>query len=164
MSKPTQTLLVNGRKVTTCAEPTTRLLDFLRDELGLTGTKEGCGGGECGACTVIVDGSPVCSCLMLLGSAAGKEVLTVEGLHGEDGGLHPVQQAFVDHAAVQCGFCTPGLLMNATAYLESGDPKDPQSVRHALAGNLCRCTGYAKILDAVEQASRALPAQGKEVQ
>lgn len=150
-------LTVNGRAVTTESDPTTRLLDFLRVELGLTGTKEGCGGGECGACTVLVDGAPICSCLMILGSAADREVVTVEGLGGKEGALHPVQQALVDQGAVQCGYCTPGLVLNVTAFLQSGDPREEPDVRRAISGNLCRCTGYAKILDAVSQAAESYP-------
>ena len=157
MTKASITLTVNGRRVSTEADPTTRLLDFLRVELGLTGTKDGCGGGDCGACTVLVEGSPSCSCLMILGSAADREVLTIEGLHGEEGALHPVQQAFVDQGAVQCGYCTPGLIMNVTAFLESGEPREEPDVRKAISGNLCRCTGYAKILDAVSQAAESYP-------
>jgi len=145
------TLTVNGRSVTTSAPPTTRLLDFLRDELGLTGTKEGCGSGECGACTVLVDGKPVCTCLMLLGSAEGRAVTTVEGL-GNGETLHPVQQAFVEEGAVQCGFCTPGLVMNVTGVLAEDGPLPEEGIRHAIAGNLCRCTGYAKVVAAVKKA------------
>ena len=130
---------VNGRDVPT-PERARRLLDFLREDLDLTGAKEGCGMGECGACTVLVDGEPVCSCLVLVGQVAGAEVVTAEGL--AERGLHPVQQAFVEAHASQCGFCTPGMIVSAAALL-AGDPQpDEDSVRLALAGNLCRCTGY----------------------
>lgn len=142
-------ITVNGTVHVTDASPTTRLLDFLRDELGLTGTKEGCGGGECGACTVLVDGNPVCSCLMVLGSAAEREVTTIEGLSETPGTLDPIQQAFVDEGAVQCGYCTPGLVMSARALVDRGEPLDDKTVRTALAGNICRCTGYTKVVDAV---------------
>lgn len=154
-------ITVNGQVVETQAPPTTRLLDFLRGELGLTGTKEGCGGGECGACTVLVDGKPICSCLMLLGSAAGHVVTTIEEVHGADGGLHPVQEALVDEAGVQCGFCTPGIVMNLVGVLEEDGPQtDPDAIRHAMAGNLCRCTGYEKIVSAAQVASAALISDG----
>ncbi len=142
-------ITVNGAVHITTAAPTTRLLDFLRNELGLTGAKEGCGGGECGACTVLVDGAPICSCLMILGSAADREVTTIEGLGDAEGGLDPLQQAFVDEGAVQCGYCTPGLVMSARALVDSGRPLDDKVVRTALAGNICRCTGYKKVVDAV---------------
>jgi len=143
------TITVNGVTHTTRAAPTTRLLDFLREELGLTGAKEGCGGGECGACTVLVDGNPICSCLMVLGSAAEREVTTIEGLGDGAGGLDPVQRAFVEEGAVQCGYCTPGLVMSARALVDSGRELNDHVVRTALAGNICRCTGYKKVVDAV---------------
>jgi carbon-monoxide dehydrogenase small subunit len=146
------TLVVNGRPVTPLASPTTRLLDYLRTELGLTGTKEGCGAGECGACTVLLDGRPVNACLVLLGSVAGRTVTTIEGLSDGAGGLHPVQQAFVDAGAVQCGFCTPGAVLTAAAFVDAGNDYSAAAARAALSGNLCRCTGYAKILQAVERA------------
>lgn len=147
------TITVNGVVHITHASPTTRLLDFLREELGLTGAKEGCGGGECGACTVLVDGAPICSCLMVLGSAAEREVTTIEGLGDGAGGLDPIQQAFVEEGAVQCGYCTPGLVMSARALVDSGQELSDQVVRTALAGNICRCTGYKKVVDAVLKAA-----------
>ena len=157
---PTLQIQVNGETVETHAAPTLRLLDFLRDELGLTGTKEGCGGGECGACTVLLDGKPVCSCLVLLGSAAGHAVTTVEGVSGPEGELHPVQEALVEEAGVQCGFCTPGIVMNVVGVLaEDGPQTDPDAIRQAIAGNLCRCTGYEKIVSAVQRASEGIAAE-----
>jgi aerobic-type carbon monoxide dehydrogenase small subunit (CoxS/CutS family) len=142
-------LRVNGRDVPT-PERARRLLDFLREDLDLTGAKEGCGMGECGACTVLVDGEPVCSCLVLVGQVADAEVVTAEGL--AERGLHPVQQAFVEAHASQCGFCTPGMIVSAAALL-AGDPQpNEDSVRLALAGNLCRCTGYSTIFKALREA------------
>ena len=127
------------------------LLDLLRDRLGLTGTKRGCDQGECGTCTVLLDGEPVNACLLLAVDAAGRSVLTIEGLARDQ--LHPIQQAFVDSGAVQCGFCTPGMILTAKAFLdralESPDSLSRAHVRQALSGNLCRCTGYQKIVDAV---------------
>ena len=149
------TLKINGeqRQVETAANQT--LLYLLRDDLGLTGTKDGCREGECGACTVLLDGEPVNSCLVLAGQADGREVLTVEGL-AHNGQLHAVQRAFVEAGAVQCGFCTPGVIMAAVALL-SRDPKPSEhQVREALVGNLCRCTGYNKILDAVRLAAEEM--------
>ncbi|MGH8923732.1 MAG: (2Fe-2S)-binding protein [Acidimicrobiia bacterium] len=125
-----------------------RLLDFLRDDLGLTGAKEGCGMGECGACTVLVDGDAVCSCLVLVGQAAEASVITVEGL-GQPDHLHPVQQALIDSHASQCGFCTPGVAMSVVGLLGRNPDPDYDEIRDALAGNLCRCTGYASIFKAV---------------
>jgi aerobic carbon-monoxide dehydrogenase small subunit len=142
-------LTVNGRQVSADVPADRTLLRFLRDDLGLTGTKEGCAEGECGACTVLLDGAPVCSCLMLAVQAGGHAVTTIEGLADAEGRLHPVQQAFIDAGAIQCGFCTPGMILAAAALLEGGPAADPAEVRVALAGNLCRCTGYAKIVDAV---------------
>jgi aerobic-type carbon monoxide dehydrogenase small subunit (CoxS/CutS family) len=140
---------VNGMTVEP-GDPARRLLDFLRDELDLTGAKEGCGMGECGACTVLVDGEPVCSCLVLVGQVAGADVVTAEGLAQQ--GLHPVQRAFVDAHASQCGFCTPGMIVAAAALLaRDPDPAD-EAIRLALAGNLCRCTGYTSIFDALRRA------------
>ncbi|MFH2004956.1 MAG: (2Fe-2S)-binding protein [bacterium] len=154
------TLTVNGTVYRTSAAPTSRLLDYLRDELGLTGAKEGCGSGECGACTVLVDSAPICSCLMILGSAAGREVTTIEGLGDEAGGLDPLQEAFVSVGAVQCGFCTPGLVLSARAFLDRGGEPTDEAIRHAIAGNLCRCTGYTKVVTAIRHAANTTP--GKE--
>ena len=146
---------VNGREVAV-PEPSRRLLDFLREDLDLTGAKEGCGMGECGACTVLVDGEPVCSCLVLCGQVARAEVVTAEGL--AERGLHPVQQAFVEAHASQCGFCTPGMVVASAALLARDPDPDEEAVRVALAGNLCRCTGYAAIFQALrEAASRPSP-------
>ena len=145
-------LKVNGVVWEISARPTARLIDVLRDQMGLTGTKEGCGEGECGACTVIVDGKAVNSCVMLAVQALGKEVLTVEGLDAS-GELDTLQQKFVEHGAVQCGFCTPGMLMSAKALLMANPLPSDQDIRTALAGNLCRCTGYKTIVAAVRAAS-----------
>ncbi len=145
-------LQVNGRPVSRDVDPSMRLLDFLREELHLTGTKEGCGEGECGACTVLLDGRPVNSCLLLSPQADGKTVLTVEGL-SRGGTLHPVQQAFVDKGAVQCGFCTPGFILSAVALLEANPSPNDEEILTALEGNLCRCTGYTKIVEAVRHAA-----------
>ena len=145
-------LTVNGMVHEVEARPTARLLDVLRDQLGLTGTKEGCAEGECGACTVIVDGRAVNSCVMLAVQARGKEVLTVEGL-AQDGELDLLQQKFVEYGAVQCGYCTPGMLMSAKALLMGNPVPSEQDIRIALAGNLCRCTGYTAIVAAVKAAS-----------
>jgi len=144
--------VVNGRRIERDVDPESRLLDVLRETLHLTGTKEGCGEGECGACTVLMDGRAVNSCLVLAPQADGAEILTIEGL--SDGRtLHPIQQAFVETGAVQCGFCTPGFIMATLALLnEVPDPTD-EEILSALEGNLCRCTGYAKILEAVNLAA-----------
>jgi carbon-monoxide dehydrogenase small subunit len=137
---------VNERPVA-LPDPARRLLDFLREDLDLTGAKEGCGMGECGACTVLVDGDPVCSCLVLCGQVADAEVVTAEGL--AERGLHPVQEAFVEAHASQCGFCTPGMIVAAAALLARDPDPGEESVRVALAGNLCRCTGYSAIVRAL---------------
>jgi len=145
------TTTVNDDPAEFLADPRETLLDALRDQLGLTGTKEGCGTGDCGACSVVVDGVLVCSCLMLAAEAEGKKVETIEGMAGEE--LHPLQRQFIEHAALQCGFCTPGILVAAKALLERNpDPTDTE-IRYWLAGNLCRCTGYDKIIRAVQDAA-----------
>ncbi len=133
--------------------PGESLLFVLRERMGLPGSKNACEQGECGSCTVYLDGVPVCACLVAAGQANGREIVTVEGLASEDGGLHPVQQAFIEAGAVQCGFCTPGLLVAAHDLLARDLEPAEADVREALAGNLCRCTGYEKILDAVRLAA-----------
>ncbi len=145
-------LTVNGKPFEREVDTETRLLDLLREDLHLTGTKEGCGEGECGACTVLIDGRPINSCLVLAPQVDGAEILTIEGIADGDQ-LHPIQQAFVEAGAVQCGFCTPGFIMSTYALLrEVRDPTDDE-ILSALEGNLCRCTGYEKIVDAVRLAA-----------
>ena len=152
MTKKHITTTVNGDPAEFLTDPQTTLLDALRDELGLTGSKEGCGSGDCGACSVIVDGRLVCSCLMLAAEAEGRRVETIEGL-AQGGVLHPLQQQFLEHAALQCGFCTPGVLVAAKALLDRNPNPDETEIRYWLAGNLCRCTGYDKIVRAVVDAA-----------
>jgi carbon-monoxide dehydrogenase small subunit len=142
---------LNNERLSVDVAEDMRLLDFLRDELGLTGTKEGCGEGECGACTVIIDGKAVNSCLVLLPEIDGSEVTTIEGL-SKDGELDTIQKAFVDEGAVQCGFCTPGMIMSAKALLDRND----EEIMEAIEGNLCRCTGYYKIIQAIKIAAENL--------
>ncbi len=149
-------LTVNGKKQSLAVKPNDTLLEVVRDYLDLTGSKEGCGEGVCGSCTVLLDGHPVRACLTLALEADGSAVTTVEGLADGDT-LSPLQQSFIDHGAVQCGFCTPGMLMSAKALLDDNPSPDRQKVRQALSGNICRCTGYAKIVDAVEHAARPEP-------
>jgi len=155
MSKIHVTTTVNGDPAEFLADPQTTLLDALRDELGLTGSKEGCGSGDCGACSVIVDGRLVCSCLMLAGEAEGRRIETIEGM-AQGSNLHPLQQKFLEHAALQCGFCTPGLLVASKALLDSNPDPSETEVRYWLAGNLCRCTGYDKVIRAVMDAAAEL--------
>ncbi len=148
-------LTVNGRPYEREVDAETRLLDLLREDLHLTGTKEGCGEGECGACTVLIDGRSVNSCLVLAPQVDGADILTIEGIADRDR-LHPIQQAFVDAGGVQCGFCTPGFIMSTYALLnEVPDPSDDE-IRTALEGNLCRCTGYGKIVEAVRLAAERM--------
>ncbi len=143
-------------------EPQRTLAEVLRETLGLTGTKKSCSEGECGACTVLMDGKPVASCLVLALDARGKEILTIEGL-SEGERLHPVQEAFLKHGAIQCGFCTPGMVMSAKALLDENPNPTPAEVRRAISGNLCRCTGYQQIVDSILAASDAMaPCQGPE--
>lgn len=141
-------LTVNGQTAQVSVAGNETLLDCLRGSLGLTGTKKGCDQGDCGACTVLVDGAPVNSCLMLASEADGKEITTIEGL-SLDGVLHPLQEAFIRHDAVQCGFCTPGMILTAAALLKENPHPSEEEIRRYLQGNLCRCTGYGKIVDAV---------------
>ena len=146
-------LQVNGVMHEVEASPTARLLDVLRGPLGLTGTKEGCGEGECGSCTILLDGLPVNACLVLAGQAEGAEILTVEGLAA--GQLAPLQQCFVDDGGAQCGICTPGMLIAAEALLRRNKAPDDAEIREAIAGNICRCTGYQRIVDAIKHAAVA---------
>jgi aerobic-type carbon monoxide dehydrogenase small subunit (CoxS/CutS family) len=140
---------LNGENVEKSVSPNKRLLDIIREDFGLTGTKEGCGVGECGACTVIVDGRAISSCLMLAGQVQGKEVITIEGIE-KDGELSRLQQNFISHGAIQCGFCTPGLIMSATALLLSNPKPTEIEIKTAISGNLCRCTGYKQIIQAID--------------
>ena len=142
------TLTVNDRDCTVDAPVGTTLLQVLRDHLGLTGTKEGCVEGECGACTVLVDGQPLDSCISLAHASDGRHITTVEGLAGADGRLSGLQQAFLDCGGVQCGFCTPGLLVTLTAFLDTSPELTDDGIARAIAGNICRCTGYAQVVDA----------------
>lgn len=153
-------LKVNGKLYSVTVQPTDYLLDVLRNQLHLTGTKRGCDNGECGACTVLIDGEPVNSCLYLAIRAEGKEILTIEGL-GTEENLHPLQKAFIREGALQCGFCGPGMLMSAKALLDKNPSPSEEEIRHGLSGNLCRCTGYVKIIDAVKAAARDMA--GREV-
>jgi len=155
--------IVNGRQVERETNAETRLLDLLREDLHLTGTKEGCGEGECGACTVLLDGRAVNSCLVLAPQVDGKEVLTIEGLaplsksnQAKGDELHPIQRAFVEKGAVQCGFCTPGFIMSTHALLEENPSPNHEEILSALEGTLCRCTGYTKILEAVRYAAKLM--------
>lgn len=153
MSTHTISITVNERPYQVVVAGNSTLLQLLRDTLGLTGAKDGCAEGDCGACTVILNGRAVKSCLVLAVQAEGASVLTVEGLAGPDGSLHPLQAAFLEAGAVQCGYCTPGMLMAAKALLDANPRPTQQEIRVALSGNLCRCTGYVKVFEAVELAA-----------
>lgn len=149
MAKILVTFTVNGQPQEVLVQPWQMLLSALRDDLGLTGTKEGCSNGNCGACTVILNGRAIDSCLMLAAEAEGHEIITVEGL-AQNGTLDPLQEAFITHGALQCGFCTPGILMSARAFLNVNPHPTEREIRLAIAGNLCRCTGYDKIVRAIQ--------------
>jgi carbon-monoxide dehydrogenase small subunit len=151
--------IVNGEAVEVLVQPYVTLLDALREDLNLTGPKEGCGTGDCGACTVHLDGQPVASCLMLAMQARGRQVRTIEGLGGADA-LHPLQEAFVRLGVPQCGFCIPGVLMAAAAVLAENPRPSQEEIRYGIAGNLCRCTGYTKMLAAITEVAGTLSARG----
>lgn len=148
-------LTVNDEPCTAEVDPRTLLADFLRDELGLTGTHVGCATGNCGACTVVLDGLTVKACTVLAGDVSGSHVTTIEGVNGSDG-LHPIQEAFVARHALQCGFCTPGMVLSVRRLLEENPNPSEADIRHGIAGNLCRCTGYASIVAAVQDAAATL--------
>ena len=155
MSKVHVQTTINGEAVEYLCEPQSSLLDVLREDLGKQGTKEGCATGDCGACSVLLDGRLVCACLVLGVEAEGKSLTTIEGIATE-AGLHPIQQKFLDHAALQCGICTPGFIVATKALLDKNPNPDEQTIRYWLAGNLCRCTGYDKIVRAVQAAAEEL--------
>ncbi|GAI78006.1 unnamed protein product [marine sediment metagenome] len=155
MSKLTIGFIINGQKKIIETTPSTRLLDLIRDDLHLTGTKEGCGKGECGACTVIMNGELVASCLILAPQTDGAVITTIEGI-GDNEYLDPVQEAFIETGAVQCGFCTPGMILAAKKLLEENPHPDEEEIKRGISGNLCRCTGYQKIFDAIKLAANRL--------
>ena len=155
MRKQLANFIINGREYETAIEPRMTLVEVLRDELDLTGTKCSCAVGECGACTVLIDGKPQLSCLTLAINAREKSILTIEGLV-EGNRLHPIQKAFIDYGAIQCGFCTPGMILMTKALLDENPKPTKEEVKEALAGNLCRCTGYTKIIEAVLAAAETM--------
>ena len=161
MKKIRLSFTVNGEVVELLTAPNRTLLQVLREDLRLTGAKHGCGVGDCGSCTVILDGRPVNSCLVLAGQVEGREVNTIEGLADGDK-LHPIQQSFVDKGAIQCGFCSPGMILSAKSLLEKKKRPSEKEIRQTLSGNLCRCTGYQKIVEAVGDAARKMDGQGRK--
>jgi carbon-monoxide dehydrogenase small subunit len=150
-------LTVNGDDHMLVVEPNELLINVLRNELGLTGAKYGCGTGQCGACTVLIDGEPVLSCITLAIACDGKEITTIEGITGPDGGLHPIQEEFLNENAVQCGFCTPGMILIAGDLLQRNPHPTEDEIRHHIKGNICRCTGYNGIVRAIQNAAARLP-------
>lgn len=155
------TFTLNGREARAAVQPQDTLLHVLREQFGLLGTKEACKEGECGACTVLIDGDTVASCIYPAHKAAGRSVLTIEGLKRQDGSLHPIQQAFIDAGAVQCGYCTPGMVLSAKALLDREPTPTEEQIKHAMSGNLCRCTGYTRIIQAVKLAAERLREDGE---
>lgn len=162
MKKITVNFTLNGQPVSVETVPHRRLLDLLREDLRLTGTKEGCAVGECGACTVILDGKAVTSCLVLAAAVEGRSVVTIEGV-GENGKLDPIQEAILRNHALQCGFCTPGFIMSAKALLDENPDATMEEIRRAISGNLCRCTGYEQLTVAIYEAAQELKAAGKGI-
>src|SRR3990170_4576938 len=154
MQKKLIELKINGDLHEVAIDPRRTLVEVLSEDLDLTGTKESCGDGDCGACTVLMDGKPVNGCLVLALEAQGKEIITIEGI-AKNGHLHPVQQAFIDHFAIQCGFCTPGMIISSVSLLKRNPHPTEDEVRRAIAGNLCRCTGYVKIVEAILATAQA---------
>jgi carbon-monoxide dehydrogenase small subunit len=154
-------LIVNGESFEVIVRPNELLVDVIRDKIGLTGTKKGCGEGDCGACTVLMESKPILSCLTLAISCQGKHIETIEGL-AKDGVLHPLQQAFVEKGAIQCGYCTPGMILSAKALLGKTPNPDPEDIRNEMVGNLCRCTGYKKIMEAIIEAGQGAHEEGPE--
>jgi len=148
-------LIANGETYEVMVKPSETLQDVLRDKLGLTGTKEGCDTGKCGACTVLIDGQAIRSCLTLAVSARDRKITTIEGL-AEGDKLHPLQQAFIEYGAIQCGFCTPGMILTAKAFLDENPTPTEEEVKEAIAGNICRCTGYSSIIEAIQAATVAI--------
>jgi carbon-monoxide dehydrogenase small subunit len=146
-------LIVNEQEYEVFIEPHKTLLDVLRDDLGLTGTKRGCDSGQCGACTVLVDGEPILSCITLACEVDGRTIQTIEGV-AKDGELHPLQKAFLQYGAVQCGFCTPGMIISGLALLETNPAPTVEEIKKGISGNLCRCTGYLKIIEAIQRAGK----------
>ena len=153
MNKLKLTMTVNKKNVETEIEPYARLLDVLRENFGFTGVKEGCGIGECGACTIIMNGKKVNSCMILAAQTEGAEILTIEGVENADGSMHPVQEAFLEKGAVQCGFCTPGMIISSYHLLSKNQDPTDKEIKEAISGNLCRCTGYKQIINAVHMAA-----------
>ena len=147
-------LNINNQEYEVLVKPQRTLLEVLRETVGLTGTKSGCNEGSCGACTVLVDNKSTLACSTLAIAAEGKEIMTIEGLAGENGKLHPIQQSFVENGAIQCGFCTPGMVLSAKSLLDRNSKPNEEEIKEALGGNLCRCTGYTKIIKAVKEAAK----------
>jgi len=153
-------LEINGRVYDLVISQRDLLVDVIRKKIGLTGTKKGCGKGDCGACTVLVDGDPTLSCLTLAVTCNGKKITTIEGLAQPGGKLHPIQEAFVNHGAIQCGYCTPGMVMSAKGLLDKNPKPTELEVKRAIEGNLCRCTGYKRIVEAIQMAAETMSTQG----
>lgn len=151
---------INNRIYEVAVDPRDLLVDVIRKKIGLTGTKKGCGDGDCGACTVLIDGKPELSCIKLAIASQGKKITTIEGLVQDDGQLHPIQQAYVDQGAVQCGFCTPGMILSSKALLDRNSNPTADYIKHELSGNICRCTGYKRIIEAVEAAAKVWSIEG----